>query len=745
MRTSDTVLTFRRVCRAPKRILESIKDSSADWYKTQVYAGSLSPFRSWLLSTRTGQASSVPHSDNMAIGRKVENVNGDACRGRASLCPHQEEPREAEQSDWPHIVLVTVSLNDDQVLDECINSVLSQDYPNLRYILADIGSTDRSRAIILTYRDHAPVRILEGCDDRATAISKAMEHPHGEIVNWLNPTDRLAPDSLFKCAQAFKEDPTAAGWVGGALFLNRDGFVIRTIYPYGLEKAYIVSNWNGGQFYQPSCFLSKKIVNIAGGIDHQLGHACEVDLWLRVLEFGHFKSRSEIWSLAAKPDRDAQSCIENYFLRQRDALKELHKHKEKVLNIPLGRSGKNTAKNGSLKENAEGTTKNFNSKSIDTLKVQNNHITFLSYSLPQHDKNSADYRLHKIVKILLKNKYHIDFYYSTQYHNDDIYISEYKGNINFIYTELDQEKYLKNVVKGNKKSIFITQLWRPSYFDFMTELSCSLKKNHSKAYLVVDTVDFHYKEFYRKYEISQDPNDLAFANSFFENEQILYSIGDAISVVSHNELNSLLSIFPSLDADKFIIIPNIHETDEKIRPFYRRKHMCFVGNFGTKHNVDAAMHFIEEIFPMILSHDSKIEFHVIGNLSKSYNDKFKSTNVSVIGRVKNLRKYLSYYKLFVCPMTYGAGLKGKVGGAMEVGLPVVTTSIGAEGFPVTDGRECFIADAPDQFAGKCIQCLSDPMLWSYFSEKSKNMLKKNYSSDVIAEKLFKIFTSGMVE
>ena len=74
-----------------------------------------------------------------------------------------------------------------------------------------------------------------------------------------------------------------------------------------------------------------------------------------------------------------------------------------------------------------------------------------------------------------------------------------------------------------------------------------------------------------------------------------------------------------------------------------------------------------------------------------------------------------------------------------------STSIGAEGFPVIDGRECFIADAPDQFAGKCIQCLSDPMLWSYFSEKSKNMLKKNYSSDVIAEKLFKIFTSGMVE
>ncbi len=739
MRTADTVLKLRRVCRVPKRILKSIKDSSTDWYKTLVYVGALSPFRSWVLSIHSDHSPSVPLYDNSLNLPKFEKLDGEPCSGWTSSSFRQGGLWKTAQNELPHIVLVTVSQNDDRVLDGCINSVLSQNYPNLVYFLADIGSSDRSRAIIQAYRDHASVRILEGCHDRATGISKALEHPHGKIVNWLNPGDRLAPDALFKCARAFEEDPSAAGWVGGAHFLDRDGFAIKTIYPYGLDGTHIAKNWNGGQFYQPSCFLSKEIVKNSGIIDHKLGQAFETDLWLKVLENGHFRSRSEIWSLAAIHGRDAQSFIENYFLRQRETLKVLHKYRSNTLNNFLGKNEENTEKKNEFGKIVNNAIEYSNPiKKIGCSNSSRDHIAVLSYSLPQQDQNSADYRLHKIIKILLKNKCRIDFFYSEKYKNDDIYINEYKGDINFIYTDLDQKKYIERLVKENYKKIFITQLWRPSYFNFMTELCCSLKKNHLKSYIVVDTVDFHYKEFCRKYELSQDPSDLSFANAFFENEQILYSTGDAITVVSHDELNSILSSFPSLDSNKFIIIPNIHETDEKIRPFHKRKHMCFVGNFGTKHNVDAAMHFIEEILPIILNHDPKVEFHVIGNLSKSYSEQFKSTNVSVIGRVKNLRKYLSYYKLFVCPMTYGAGLKGKVGGAMEVGLPVVTTSIGAEGFPVTDGRECFIADSPVQFAEKSIQCLSDPHLWDYFSSNSRKMVNKNFSPDTIKIKLKKL-------
>ena len=80
-------------------------------------------------------------------------------------------------------------------------------------------------------------------------------------------------------------------------------------------------------------------------------------------------------------------------------------------------------------------------------------------------------------------------------------------------------------------------------------------------------------------------------------------------------------------------------------------------------------------------------------------------------------------------------MKGKIGGAIAAGVPVVTTSIGAEGFPVRDGQECFIADSPMEFAEKCNQCLNDPVVWHNFSVRSMLMVAEHFSPSAVALKL----------
>jgi glycosyltransferase involved in cell wall biosynthesis len=93
-------------------------------------------------------------------------------------------------------------------------------------------------------------------------------------------------------------------------------------------------------------------------------------------------------------------------------------------------------------------------------------------------------------------------------------------------------------------------------------------------------------------------------------------------------------------------------------------------------------------------------------------------------------------------MIYGAGMKGKIGGAIAAGVPVVTTSIGAEGFPFRNGKECFIADSPEEFVEKCNQCLEDPVLWHNFSVKSRLVMAENFSPSAVARKLQKIFINN---
>ena len=248
-----------------------------------------------------------------------------------------------------------------------------------------------------------------------------------------------------------------------------------------------------------------------------------------------------------------------------------------------------------------------------------------------------------------------------------------------------------------------------------------------------DTVDFHYKEFQRKYELTGDSDDLTRANEFLKNEKILYRKADCIVVISQEEKKDIQDNISNIE--KIEVVPNIHEILFNTGPYSKRKNICFVGHFGNTHNVDAVTHFIENIFPFILKKNPGVEFHVLGYSSDRYKKRFESTNVKVIGGLKYLEEALTYYKLFVCPMIYGAGMKGKIGGAIAAGVPVVTTSIGAEGFPFRNGEECFIADSPKEFAERCNQFLRDAVLWYNFSVKARLMVVENLSPGVVAKKI----------
>ena len=278
------------------------------------------------------------------------------------------------------------------------------------------------------------------------------------------------------------------------------------------------------------------------------------------------------------------------------------------------------------------------------------------------------------------------------------------------------------------------------YVKFMTELSEHVREQCPFSSLVVDTIDFHFKEFNRKYELTQSPEDLERANQFLENEKVLYRAADIVIVISEDEQKDIKTKISNIK--QIEIIPNIHEVSHFVHPYSKRRNMCFVGNFENKHNVDAATYFIENIFQFILEKNPNVEFHILGYFSDKYKSTFRSPNVKVIGGLKYLEEALRHYKLFVCPMTYGAGMKGKIGGAISAGIPVVTTSIGAEGFPFTDGEECFIADSPMEFAEKCNRCLEDPVLWQNFSINSRLMIAENYSLGVVAEKLKEVLSNN---
>ena len=106
---------------------------------------------------------------------------------------------------YPKITIITPSFNQGNYLEQTIDSVLSQNYSNLEYIIIDGGSADNSVDIIKKYEKHLAYWVSEKDKGQTNAINKGLKIATGDIVNWLNSDDYYEPDALHKVADAFDE------------------------------------------------------------------------------------------------------------------------------------------------------------------------------------------------------------------------------------------------------------------------------------------------------------------------------------------------------------------------------------------------------------------------------------------------------------------------------------------------------------------------------------------------------------
>lgn len=153
----------------------------------------------------------------------------------------------------------------------------------------------------------------------------------------------------------------------------------------------------------------------------------------------------------------------------------------------------------------------------------------------------------------------------------------------------------------------------------------------------------------------------------------------------------------------------------------------FLGALSVAHNENAVSHFVENILPMILSKIPDAKLLVIGNGASVKLSQLSSEHISFTGWVNDVREYLAKCKVFVCPLTFGSGIKTKNLEAMAMGLPVVTTSIGAENIGADNGKDWIIADSDEDFADAVVELLSDEDRRNQIGISGCNYVKQSFS------------------
>jgi glycosyltransferase involved in cell wall biosynthesis len=109
--------------------------------------------------------------------------------------------------------------------------------------------------------------------------------------------------------------------------------------------------------------------------------------------------------------------------------------------------------------------------------------------------------------------------------------------------------------------------------------------------------------------------------------------------------------------------------------------------------------------------------------------------VDVTGYVEDADPYFNAAAVFVAPLRYGAGVKGKIGHAMSRGLPVVTTSIGAEGIGIIDGVHGLVRDDAESFAAAVAEVSSDRELWGRLSQAGFELIRSTLGRECMRERL----------
>ena len=201
---------------------------------------------------------------------------------------------------------------------------------------------------------------------------------------------------------------------------------------------------------------------------------------------------------------------------------------------------------------------------------------------------------------------------------------------------------------------------------------------------------------------------------------------DTTVVFSTVEEELLRELEPSLDV---VTWPWIQEAVGEGPAFGERSGLLFVGRFAHSPNEDAVLWFAREVLPIIRNALPDARFVVVGDDPPKKVTALRSSKVTVTGFVPNVSKYLEAARVFVAPLRFGAGVKGKILTAMAHGLPTVTTSIGAEGIGIENESEVLVADSPEDFAEAVVTVHEQYAFWKRLSRASLDFVRGKASRE----------------
>ncbi|MEA2474731.1 MAG: hypothetical protein QOE06_2646 [Thermoleophilaceae bacterium] len=343
------------------------------------------------------------------------------------------------------------------------------------------------------------------------------------------------------------------------------------------------------------------------------------------------------------------------------------------------------------------------------------HVLVIDHRVPMPDSDSGSLRMFELLRALRERGCRVTFLPDNLGAQQPYTSWMQSFGVEVLHDPLDVPAEL-DALRGRVSLAIVS---RPQiaarYLD-------ALRERIPGARVAYDTVDLHYVREQRRAELGE--GNPAKAVALREIELALIRACDTTIVVTEPERAEVLSAVPDADVR---VIPNANDVAEVVPPPDGREGLLFVGGFQHTPNLDAAIVLVREIMPLVWRELPECVLTIVGPHRPPEIDALASARVRVAGWVPDMTELLEGSRLMVAPLRYGAGMKGKVTQSLAAGLPVVTTTVGAEGLAIEPGEHMLVADHVDQIAADVIRLYRDDELWRRLSAAGQRAAEAGWS------------------